>query len=198
MRVLVACEMSGRVRDAFAQRGHDALSADVKPSMAPGRHYQGDVRNVLMSPEKFFDGPIDLMIAHPPCTHLATSGANRWAEKQADGRQAAALDFVRELLMADIPSIALENPRSIISTAIRRPEQIIQPWMFGHMEQKLTCLWLKNLPRLVPTDDVKAQMMALPRMQRQRIGHMGQQRNRRMLRSLTFPGIAAAMATQWG
>lgn len=198
MRVLVACEMSGRVRNAFAERGHDALSVDLKPSMTPGRHWQGDVRVVLDDPQRFFDGPIDLMVAHPPCTHLATSGARHWPLKVEQGRQQVALDFVRTLLDADVPRIALENPRSIISTAIRKPDQIIQPWMFGHPERKLTCLWLKNLPHLVPTDDVKEQMLALPRQQQQRIGMMGKQRNRGVLRSLTFPGVAAAMAEQWG
>jgi hypothetical protein len=147
MKVLIACEYSGTVRDAFTALGHEAMSCDLLPSDRPGNHYQGDVRDVL------YDG-WDLMIAHPPCTDLAVSGARHFSEKIADGRQQRALDFVRLLLDAPIEHIALENPISVISSKIRKPDQIIQPWQFGHGETKATCLWLKNLPSLVPTDIV--------------------------------------------
>lgn len=145
MRVLAACEFSGIVRDAFRARGHDAWSCDLLPSDKSGPHVRGNVLNVIS------DG-WDLMVAHPPCTHLAVSGARYFAVKSADGRQQAALDFVRALLDAPVPRIALENPVSIISSRIRKPDQIIQPWQFGHPESKTTCLWLKGLPLLVPTN----------------------------------------------
>ena len=133
MRVLVACEYSGRVRDAFRKLGHYAISCDLLPTDQPGPHHQGDVRDVL------HDG-WDLMVAHPPCTHLAVSGARHFAAKKASGVQDEALDFVRLLMAAPIPRIAIENPISIISSRIRKPDQIIQPWMFGHGETKATCL----------------------------------------------------------
>ena len=183
MRVLIACEMSGRVRDAFSRRGHDAMSCDILPSLAPGPHYQGDVFDVI-------DNGWDLMIAHPPCTHLAVSGARYFAEKRADGRQQEALEFVRRLLDAPISKIALENPVSVISSYIRKPDQIIQPWMFGHGETKATCLWLKNLPKLEPTNIVEGR--------EQKIWKLPPSKNRAMLRSLTYEGIAEAMAAQWG
>ena len=135
MKILIACEFSGIVRDAFLKRGHDAISCDLLPTESPGPHYQGD--------------GFDLMIAHPPCTHLAVIGA-RWFKNKLK-EQEEALDFVRLLLNANIPKIALENPISIISSRIRKPDQIIQPWQYGHEETKSTCLWLKNLPKLVPT-----------------------------------------------
>ena len=178
MKVLVACEMSGTVRDAFIRRGHDAMSCDILPAI--GNHYQGDVRDVVG------DG-WDMMIAHPPCTHLAVSGARWFKDKQQE--QDAALDFVRLLLGAPIDRIALENPVSIISSRIRKPDQIIQPWQFGHGETKATCLWLKNLPKLYPTDIVEGR--------ESRIHKMSPGPERSMLRSLTYPGIAAAMADQW-
>lgn len=181
MKVLVACEYSGRVRDAFAKLGHEALSVDLLPTDVPGNHYQGDVRDVLG------DG-WDLMIAHPPCTHLAVSGARWFHEKQEEQKEA--LEFVELLLNADIPRIALENPVSIISSRIRKPEQIIQPWQFGHGETKKTCLWLKNLPLLVPTDIVDGR--------EQRIHKLPPSPDRWKLRSTTFQGIADAMAAQWG
>lgn len=146
MRVLVACEFSGTVRDAFIRAGHDAMSCDLLPTEVPGPHYTGDVRDILHGTH---DGAWDLMIAHPPCTHLAVSGARWFKDKCAE--QAEALEFVRLLLNAPIPRIALENPVSIISSRIRKPDQIIQPWMFGHGETKATCLWLKGLPKLTPT-----------------------------------------------
>jgi len=192
MRVLVACEFSGTVRNAFTAMGHYAVSCDLLPceSELLGYHYQYDVREVLRN-------GWDLMIAHPPCTHLAVSGAKHFAAKRADGRQQAALDFVRALMDAPIPRICIENPISIISSQIRKPDQIIQPWMFGHMEQKATCLWLKGLPLLVPTNDVRAQMMELPRNQRERLHYLPPSPDRWKLRSKTYQGIADAMAAQW-
>lgn len=182
MKVLVACEYSGRVRDAFIRAGHDAMSCDILPTDAPGPHYQGDVRDIL-------GNGWDLMICHPPCTHLAVSGARHFAAKQASGVQQEALDFVRLLLGAPIPMIALENPVSIISSRIRKPDQVIQPWMFGHGETKATCLWLKGLPKLVPTDLVEGR--------ENRIHRMPPSADRWKKRSATFQGIADAMAAQW-
>ena len=182
MRVLVACEYSGRVRDAFAARGHDAVSCDLLPTESPGPHYMGPVEDVLA------DG-WDLMIAHPPCTHLAVSGARHFAAKRADGRQQAALAFVQMLMDAPIERLCIENPVSIISTQIRKPDQIIQPWQFGHGEVKATCLWLSNLPKLAPTDCVAGRE---PRVHRMAPGP-----NRWKERSRTFQGVADAMAEQW-
>ena len=181
VRVLVACEFSGIVRDAFRDRGHFAMSCDLLPTERPGIHHQGDVRDLLA-------GAWDLMIAHPPCTHLAVSGARWFAEKREE--QAEALEFVRLLLGANIPRIALENPVSIISSRIRKPDQIIQPWQFGHGETKATCLWLKGLPKLTPTNIVPGREARVHRMP------PGPDRWRE--RSRTFEGIAAAMADQWG
>lgn len=181
MRVLVACEYSGAVRDAFIARGHDAMSCDLLPTDKPGPHYQGDVRDILG------DG-WDLMIAHPPCTHLAVSGARWFKDKQQE--QTDALEFVRLLLAAPVPRIALENPISIISSRIRKPDQIVQPWQFGHGETKATCLRLKNLPPLVPTDIVEGREA--------RIHKMPPSPDRWKKRSETYAGIAAAMADQWG
>jgi hypothetical protein len=180
MRVLVACEYSGTVRDAFIAAGHEALSCDLLPTDNPGPHYQGDVRDVLS------DG-WDLMIAHPPCTHLAVSGARWFKDKQTE--QAEALDFVRLLLDAPIERIALENPISVISSRIRKPDQIIQPWQFGHGETKATCLWLKGLPKLTPTDIVDGREA--------RVHKLPPSADRWKIRSTTYPGIAAAMAQQW-
>lgn len=191
LRVLVACEYSGRVRDAFSRMGHFAMSCDLLPSDAPGLHYRGDVADIL-------DQGWDIMIAHPPCTHLAVSGAKHFAAKQASGAQQEALDFVRRLLDAPIPKITLENPVSIISSAIRKPDQIIQPYMFGHMEQKATCLWLKGLPLLQPTNNVKDGMMQLPKRERERLHYLPPSADRWKLRSTTYQGIADAMAAQWG
>jgi hypothetical protein len=183
MRVLVACEYSGRVRDAFISKGHDAMSCDMLPTDAPGPHYQGDVRDLLGL------GIWDLMIAHPPCTHLAVSGARHFAAKKASGVQDYALDFVRLLLDAPIHRIALENPISIISSRIRKPDQIIQPWQYGHGETKATCLWLKNLPKLQPTNIVEGR--------KARIHKIPPSADRWKERSRTFAGIADAMAGQW-
>lgn len=185
MRVLVACEYSATVRDAFRARGHDAWSCDLLPTEGdPEWHLQGNVLAHLNV------DCWDLLIAHPPCTDLAVSGARHFAEKIADGRQQRALDFVQALLDAPIPRIALENPISVISSKIRKPDQIIQPWQFGHGETKATCLWLKNLPKLVPTDIVEGRS--------DRIHKMPPGPNRWKERSRTYQGIANAMAEQWG
>jgi len=183
MRVLVACEYSGRVRDAFIRSGHDAISCDLLPTDVPGPHYQGDVRDVLR------DG-WDLMIAHPPCDHLAVSGARWFKEKRADGRQQAAIEFFMLLANADIPRICIENPVCIMSSHWRKPDQIIQPWQFGHGETKATCFWLKNLPKLKPTDIVDGREA--------RVHRMPPGPDRWKERSRTFQGIANAMADQWG
>lgn len=184
MNVLVGCEYSGRVRQAFRDRGHDAWSCDLLPSEDDSPfHIQGDVLALL-------GDCWDLSIFHPPCTHLAVSGARHFPEKIADGRQQEALEFVRILLDAPIPRIALENPVSIISSRIRKPDQVIQPYMFGHGETKATCLWLKNLPKLVPTQIVSGR--------EPRIHKMAPGPDRWKERSRTYPGIAQAMAGQWG
>lgn len=181
MRVLVACEYSGRVRDAFIARGHDAMSCDLLPTESPGPHYQGDVFDVVG------DG-WDLMVAHPPCTHLAVSGSRWFKDKRNE--QAEALDFVRALMAAPIDRIAVENPISVISSKICKPDQIIQPWQFGHGETKATCLWLKGLPKLTPTNIVEGREAKVHRMP------PGPDRWKN--RSRTYQGIAEAMAQQWG
>ena len=182
MRVLVACEYSAVVRDAFRAKGHVAYSCDLLPTDGdPEYHYQGDVFDII-------DGPWDLMVAHPPCTHLSVSGARWFKDKLVE--QAEALEFVRRLLDAPIPRIALENPISIISSKIRKPDQIIQPWQFGHGETKATCLWLKGLPKLVPTNIVEGREA--------RVHKMAPSPDRWKERSRTFKGIAEAMAAQWG
>lgn len=187
LRVLIACEYSATVRDAFRARGFDAWSCDLLPTDGDPRwHIQGDVLSFLTGMSR----PWDLLIAHPPCTDLAVSGARHFPAKIADGRQQRALDFVQRLLDAPVPFIALENPISVISSKIRKPDQIIQPWQFGHGETKSTCLWLKNLPKLAPTNVVEGRA--------DRIHKMPPGPNRWKERSRTYPGIAAAMAQQWG
>lgn len=181
MRVLVACEYSGRVRDAFIKRGHEAVSCDLLPTESEGPHYQGDVFDIIG------DG-WDLMVCHPPCTHLAVSGS-RWFKAKATEQEQALL-FVRNLLEAPIPRIALENPVSIISSRIGKPSQVIHPWQFGHGETKATCLWLKNLPPLIPTNIVDGREA--------RIHKMPPSPDRWKERSRTYLGIAEAMAEQWG
>lgn len=181
MRVLIACEYSGIVRDAFIRKGHNALSCDLLPTEIDGPHYQGNVENIIN------DG-WDLMICHPPCTHLAVSGARWFKEKQRE--QVQALEFVELLLNAPIDRICLENPVSIISSRIRKPDQIIQPWQYGHGETKATCLWLKNLPLLQPTKIVEGREA--------RVHKMSPGPDRWKERSRTYTGIAAAMAEQWG
>lgn len=184
MKVLVACEFSGRVRDAFAARGHDAWSCDLEPSETPGQHYQGDVLDMLYDRSQGFD----LMVAHPPCRYLAVSGA-RWMASRPEQTNDA-LAFVSLLMDAPIPRIAVENPISIISSRIRKPDQIIQPWQYGHGETKATCLWLKDLPPLVPTNVVDGR--------EQRVHRMAPGPERSKDRSRTYAGIAEAMAEQWG
>ena len=186
MRVLIACEFSGIVREAFRRRGHDAWSCDLLPAEDRGGAYMAHLLGDAIWASRL--GDWDLMICHPPCTHLAVSGARWFKEKQTE--QAEALDFVRRLLDAPIPRIALENPISIISSRIRKPDQIIQPWQFGHGEVKATCLWLKNLPKLVPTNIVEG------RMPRVHFASPGPDRWKE--RSRTMSGIAEAMADQWG
>ena len=185
MKVLVACEESQAVAKAFRAKGHEAYSCDLLECSGghPDWHLQDDVLNVL-------DRGWDLMIAHPPCDHLAVSGARWFKEKRADGRQPKAVGFFMALALAPIPKIAVENPVSIMSTRFRRPDQIIQPWMFGHGETKATCLWLKNLPLLVPTNEVEGR--------EQKVWKMPPSADRARLRGKTYDGVAEAMAEQWG
>ena len=210
MKVLVACERSGIVRDAFINKGHDAWSCDLEPTERPGPHIKDDVQKVL-------DEDWDLMIAHPPCTYLCNSGV-RWLcskeylapvgivnnpryWKMVDARR-----FFCDLLHCDIPKICIENPIPHKWAELRKYDQIIQPWQFGHPEQKSTCLWLKGLPKLYPTSTslecqnnrTHAKMMKLPKKERERIHFMSPGKNRSVERSRTYPGIAAAMAEQWG
>jgi len=193
VKVLVACEFSGTVRDAFISMGHEAMSCDLLPSEAPGPHHCGDVIDLLGQ-------GWDLMIAHPPCTYLAVSGLH-WNKRRPERAKLTedALDFVRLLLDAPIPRIALENPIGCISSRIRKPDQIIQPWQFGHDASKATCLWLKGLPLLRHTEVLPGGREA----RRANQTASGQNKlppsaDRWKLRSLTYPGIAKAMAEQWG
>lgn len=185
MKVLVSCEYSGRVRDAFRELGHDAMSCDLLPTDVPGPHYQGDMFDVI-------DYPWDLLIAHPPCTHLSVSGSRHFEVKRLDGRQQAAVSFFMQIVRrsAHIPRVAIENPVCIMSSMWRKPDQIIQPWMFGHGETKATCLWLKGLPELRPTDIVEGREA--------RIHKLPPSEDRWKIRSVTYAGIAQAMANQWG
>jgi len=204
MRVLVACEYSGRVREAFRKRGHDAWSCDLLPAEDESPHHiEGDIQYILglrgnTQPSTRNIYGWDLIIAHPPCTDLAVSGARHFAEKVADGRQQRALDFVQALMDAPCERICIENPISVISSKIRKPDQIIQPWMFGHPEKKATCLWLKGLPKLTPTNDVSEEMRDLPKSVTDRIHRMPPGPDRWKERSRTYQGIADAMAAQWG
>ena len=181
MKVLIGCEFSGLVRDAFIARGHDAWSCDLLPTERPGPHLQRDLLEVI-------DWTWDLAIFHPPCTHLAVSGARWFKEKRTE--QQEALAFVGRLMNCGIPKWALENPVSIISSQFRKPNQIIQPWMFGHGETKSTCLWLKELPKLEPTNLVSGR--------ENRVHMMPPSPERWRERSRTFEGVATAMAEQWG
>ena len=194
MKVLVACEYSGIVRDAFAAKGHDAWSCDILPTESPGNHFQGDILEHL-------DKGWDLMIAHPPCTHLAVSGARWFTEgKKPWSLQEDALDFVRKLLDAPIDKIALENPVSVISTKIRKPNQIIQPFEYGHNVTKKTCLWLKNLPNLKPTKIVKPDIVLVNGKKMSRMHYESfklPSKERSKVRSKFYIGIAEAMADQW-
>ena len=196
MRILVACEYSGTVRDAFTKLGHFAMSCDILPTDKLGNHYQGNVLDIL-------DHDWDLMIAHPPCTYLTNSGVS-WLHK--DPTRWTQLDdgaaFFKMLLEAPIPRKAIENPIMHKYAKERiggvKQSQIIQPWMFGHMEQKATCLWLNNLPLLQPTNNVKEEMMKLPKNQRERLHYLPPSADRWKIRSTTYQGIADAMAAQWG
>ena len=181
-RILVACEFSGTVRDAFAALGHDAWSCDLLPSETLGNHIQDDARLVMNSAQW------DMLLAFPPCTHLCVSGA-RWFKDKAE-EQAEGIKFFMAFANSNIKQIAIENPIGIMSTRYRKPDQIIQPWQFGHGETKATCLWLKNLPKLTPTNIVSGREA--------RIHKMAPGPNRAMERSRTFQGIADAMAAQWG
>ena len=185
MKVLIACEYSGVVRDAFLRGGHEAMSCDLLETESPGPHYKGDLFDVI-------DYPWDLMIAHPPCTHLSVSGSRHFAEKKMDGRQQAAVSFFMRIVRqsSHIPRVAIENPVCIMSSLHRKPDQIIQPWQFGHGETKATCLWLKGLPLLTPTEIVEGREA--------RIHRMPPSADRWKERSRTYQGIADAMALQWG
>ena len=190
MKVLVACEYSGIVRDAFTKKGFDATSCDILPTESEGKHYQGDVLDIL-------DAGWDLMIAHPPCTHLSVSGARWFTEgKKPMHLRDDAIKFVKVLMDAPIKHIAIENPVSVISSYIRKSDQMINPYQFGHMEYKRTCLWLKNLPKLKETNNVKAETDKLPPKEKHRIWWIGSGKGKE--RSKFYPGIADAMANQWG
>lgn len=196
MRVLVACEYSGAVRDAFIRGGHQAMSCDLLPTDSPGPHHQGDVREILG------DG-WDLMVAHPPCTYLSVSGMHWTARGLRDPKLTEdALEFVRLLMDAPVSRIAVENPVSVISSRIRKPDQVITPYQFGHDASKKTCLWLKNLPPLQPTRYVEPRMVnGKPRWGNQTDSgqnRLGPSVDRWKERSKTYAGIAQAMADQWG
>lgn len=218
MKILVACEFSGVVRRAFYERGHDVISCDLLPAEDGAvNHYQGPVEDCLK-----YMGGFDLMIAHPPCTHLCSSGARHFAAKRADGRQQQGIDFFMMLVNTNIPKIAIENPVGIMSTVYRKPDQIIQPYQFGHRESKATCLWLKGLPLLAPTKIMEPEWKKNPdgtdwtcsKGKRESIAHsrpqcrwdnqtpsgqnkLGPSKDRWKLRSITYEGIAKAMAEQW-
>ena len=185
MKVLIACEFSGVFRDAFITEGHDAMSCDLLPTEVPGPHYQGDLFDVI-------DYPWDLAIFHPECTHLAVSGSRHFAAKKMDGRQQAGAAFFMRIVRRSehIPMTAIENPVCIMSSLYRKPDQIIQPWQYGHPETKATCLWLKGLSPLVPTEYVEGR--------EPRIHRMTPSPDRWKERSRSYPGIAKAAAEQWG
>jgi hypothetical protein len=211
MRVLVACEYSGTVRDAFLARGHEVMSCDLLPTESPGPHYQGDVRHVLREPRRFFSGPIDLMIAHPDCTYLCRAG-QRWLHAPADERPGKlkglpryhatweAVQFFRLLHDAPIERIAVENPRpgSHVVEFIGKPDQVVQPWQFGHGEVKATGLWLENLPPLAPTSVLPVTGSNGEDFREAKVHRASPSADRWKLRSLTYSGLAAAMADQWG
>jgi hypothetical protein len=194
MKVLIACEYSGRVRDAFTKLGHDAMSCDILETESPGKHYKGDVRDVL-------GGGWDMMVAHPPCTYLTVS-ANKWYKDQSERKSGTlvgqarrdareeAIFFFMLLMTSNVSKIAIENPIGVLSSRYRKPDQVIQPWQFGHGETKATCLWLKNLPKLESTNVVDGR--------EQRLHLLPPSRDRAKIRSKTYQGIADAMAMQWG
>jgi site-specific DNA-cytosine methylase len=196
MKVLIACEFSGTVRDAFTKLGHDAWSCDLEPTQTEGNHYQGDMFDIV-------NNGWDLIIAHPPCTHLAVSGARHFEKKRADGRQQQGIDFFMRVANIDVPKLAVENPIGIMSTLYRKPEQIIQPHEYGHSTTKATCLWLKGLPLLKPTNIVdKGEVVTFASGKRMsKWFYESSQlppKERERMRNKTFQGIADAMADQWG
>ena len=196
MKVLIACEFSGTVRNAFAKLGHDAWSCDLEPTETEGNHYQGDMFDIVN------DG-WDLIIAHPPCTHLAVSGARHFAKKRADGRQQQGIDFFMRVANINVPKLAVENPIGIMSTLYRKPNQIIQPYQYGHKTTKATCLWLKGLPLLQPTNIVdKGGIVTFKSGKRMSEwfyeSSQLKPKEREKMRNKTFQGIADAMADQWG
>lgn len=206
MKILIACEYSGTVRDAFAAKGHNVTSCDLLPTDAPGNHYQGNILEIIN------DG-WDMMIAFPPCTHLAVSGAKHFAEKRKDGRQQQGIDFFMEFTKTDIPKVCIENPVGIMSTLYRKPDQIVQPWQFGDPFQKTTCLWLTGLPKLIHSigtdlfnDKIthvgKGEFLVLPSGKKMPKWYSDAKVSSKELtqkvRNKTFPGIAQAMANQWG
>ena len=196
MKILIACEFSGTVREAFVAKGHNAWSCDIEPTDIPGNHYQGDVMDIIN------DG-WDMMIAHPPCTHLAVSGARHFEAKRKDGRQQQGIDFFMSIINAPISKMAVENPIGIMSTIYRKPDQIIQPWEYGHNATKSTCLWLKGLPLLKPTNIVdKGEFVTFKSGKRMTkwYADAGKKlpQERAKIRNKTFQGIANAMAEQWG
>ena len=191
MKILIACEYSGQIRDSFARFGHDVISCDFLPTEREGNHHQGDVRDILYS-QKW-----DLMVAHPSCTHLATSGAKHFWRKEKEQKEA--LDFVRLLMNAPIPRWAIENPISVISSRIRPPDQIIQPYEYGDSFQKSTCLWLKNLPKLRPTKIVdRGEFYVSPSGKKLPAWYAKHGKGKGKERSMSFPGIAKAIGEQWG
>lgn len=215
MRILVACEESQAVTIELRKLGHKAYSCDIEPCSGghPEWHIMQDVlplingHNEWKAPFPVFrtcDGSYhdlpkrwDMIIAFPPCTHLAVSGAKWFEQKRKDGRQKMAIDFFMQFVNADCQKIAIENPVGVMSTYYRKPDQIIHPWQFGHAETKKTCLWLKGLPLLKPTNDCFDEMMKLPKNQRERLHYLPPSAERAKIRSKTFPGVARAMATQW-
>ena len=208
MNVLVACEESQEVCKAFRKLGANAYSCDIIECSGghPEWHIKQDVLYLIDGDCSFktvndieyhIEGQWDLLICHPPCTDLAVSGAKWFAEKRADGRQQRSIDFFMQFVNANCEHIAIENPVGIMSTHYRKPDQIIQPWMFEHPEKKATCLWLKGLPKLTPTNDVSDYMKTLPKNQQERLHYLTPSPDRAKLRSKTFPGIAKAMAEQW-
>ena len=193
MRVLIGCEFSGTVRRAFRDLGHEAWSCDLLPAEdGSEHHYEGDVFNII-------NNDWDLAIFHPPCTDLAVSGAKHFAAKRADGRQQRSIEFFMRLAAVNIPRMAIENPVSIMSTEWRKPDQIIQPWMFGHEATKTTCLWLKGLPHLVPTNVVAKGARHITKSGKSLPAwyNLPPSADRWKIRSATFEGIARAMAEQW-
>ena len=192
-KVLIACEESQAVTKEMRALGIEAYSCDIEPSSGghPEWHIQGDVTPLL-------EQEWDMIIAFPPCTHLAVSGAALFEQKRKDGRQQQGIDFFMLFANAKCTRVAIENPVGVMSSIWRKPDQIIQPWMFGHPETKATCLWLKGLPKLIETENVKEQMLALPRNKAMRLHYLPPSPQRAKLRSKTFLGVARAMATQWG